>query len=148
MGLIQIIITASLLLHGIAHAVALVALTRQSALGRAGHRVTVGSWLFSDAQPRQAARLLIPFWLAAVLAFFGSAASSWGVIVSTDLWGRLAFLGAIISSAGIILAAGVWPGSHSRNRAILNTAVAMVMNTAILAAKIWLQWLPTRWVIG
>jgi hypothetical protein len=30
----------------------------------------------------------------------------------------------------------------------LNSAVAMVMNILILTVMIWLQWLPTEWIIG
>jgi hypothetical protein len=29
----------------------------------------------------------------------------------------------------------------------LNSAVAMIMNLAIMTAMVWLQWLPTSWIL-
>jgi hypothetical protein len=146
-GLLQILITASLLLHGIAHAIALVALIGQTSLGRSKRKVLATSWLFSSAQPRTAAIVLMPFWITATLAFIGASAASWGVILAGELWAELAFFGAIISTIGVIVVAARWPGSPSINRAYLNSAVAMSMNLVILTATFWLQWLPTSWIL-
>jgi hypothetical protein len=147
-GTPQIIITSALLLHGIAHAISLIALTGQAAAGQTKLRVTARSWLFYKAQPRTAAIFLLPFWIFATFAFIGSAASSWGVLIAREVWPTLAFVGALGSVAGVLLVAGIWPGSPSRSRAILNSLVAMVMNLAILSARYWFQWLPSKWIIG
>ncbi|MGD8732096.1 MAG: hypothetical protein PVH92_09460, partial [Anaerolineales bacterium] len=146
-GLLQILITASLLLHGIAHAIALVALIGQSGMGKPKRKIITTSWLFQWMLPRKAALILMPVWILATLAFFGASASSWGVIIKGGWWASLALIGAIVSTAGVILVGGRWPGSPSENRGYLNSAVAMIMNLAIMTAMVWLQWLPTSWIL-
>jgi hypothetical protein len=147
-GLIQTIITSALILHAVAHAIAMIALVGQAAIGRSNRKVAVTSWLIRGLSPRSAARFLFPFWLLSTLSFFGAAASSWGVLVPGDLWGLLAFIGAIFSTLGILLSGGIWPGSPSPNRSHLNTSIAMTMNIVILSARVWLQWIPSSWIIG
>ncbi|MGD8633247.1 MAG: hypothetical protein PVF85_06725 [Anaerolineales bacterium] len=147
-GIVQTLITASLLLHAIAHAIALVGLTGRAASLQSARRLFTGGWLFDYLGARRSALILLPFWALAALAFFASAAASRGAIISRADWGGLAFLGASISTIGIFLAGGIWPGSPSKPRAFLNTSIAMVMNIIILSARLWLQWLPTIWIVG
>lgn len=146
-GFMQILISASLLLHAIAHAIALVALTGQASLGEPAHRVSAGSWMLPGSSAQVSARVLLPLWALATIAFFGSAASSWGVLLPREIWGLLATAGALLSTSGVLATGGIWPGSPSQNRAYLNSAVAMVMNAAVLTARLWFQWIPSGWII-
>lgn len=147
-GIIQIVISVSLLLHAIAHAIVVVAMTGQVAFGGVRKKIAAQAWLLKAHNERSSTMLLLVLWAISTLMFFGAAASSWGVIVSGKIWNTLAISGALVSTLSVVLTAGLWPGSQSRNRAYLNSTVAMVMNMAILTARIWFQWLPTHWVLS
>ena len=147
-GVVQVLITGALLLHAVAHAIAFVGLIGQASAGKPHRKAAVGSWLFPALAPKKAALFLLPFWLLAMVLLFTAAASSWGVLIPGPFWGRLAVFGAGISILGSLLSGGIWPGSPNTNRAYLNTSVAVVMNFLILTAMVWLQWLPSRWIIG
>lgn len=146
-GIVQVVITASLLLHGVAHAIAIVGLTGQAASLQSARRLPAGNRLFQSLGVKRSAQILAPFWVLAALAFFASAAATRGALISRDYWAVLAFSGASVSTIGIFLSGGIWPGSPSRSRAFLNTSIALVMNVIILSARFWLQWLPTAWIL-
>jgi hypothetical protein len=137
---IRILVTAALLLHGIAHAIALGALVLQSLGGRSKSQVAVRSWLFPSTSANTAAAIAVPFWMVSTLGFLAAAMSYWGFLVGGEAWRQIAVGAAIVSSLGIALLSGIWPGSPNRQRSILNTSIAMVMNLAILITQLWLQW--------
>ena len=137
---INFIITASLVLHGIAHAIALMGLILQSVGIGMTSRVQLSSWIFRSLSARAGALLALPFWLVSTLGFIGSGISFWGVSLQSLDWSQWATLGAIISTLGIILFSGIWPGSKSTRQSWLNTAIAMFMNIVILITQLWLKW--------
>jgi hypothetical protein len=137
---IKLIITGSLILHGIAHAIALIGLLLQSISIGATSRVQLGSWLLPTLSAGATALLAIPFWLISTLVFFASGISFWGVYLQSLEWSQSAVLGAILSTLGIILFSGIWPGAKSIRQSWLNTTIAMFMNGVILVTQLWLNW--------
>ena len=139
---IQFLITAVLLLHGLAFGNAFFALVKYGANDGKGFALPVRSWLFPSASPRTAALVAGIFWLLSAIGFIAAALSFWGVIVPGDIWRQLAIASAIISTIGIILFSGTWPGAPSRNLSTLDTIIALVVNVAVLVCLLWIQWPP------
>lgn len=139
---IRIIIAGALFLHGIAHGIALGALVAQSLRGPRDARVSVQTWLIRGLSARATAAVALPFWTIATVGFLAASLSVWGVLVSGDAWRQLALVGSIVSLLGIALFSGIWPGSPTPWRSILNTAVALAMNFAVLVTQLWLRWPP------
>jgi hypothetical protein len=137
---IYFIITASLVLHGIAHAIALIGLLFQSLGIGTTSRVQLRSWILRSLSARTTALLAIPFWLVSTLGFIGSGISYWGASFQNLNWSLLAVEGAILSTLGILLFSGKWPGSKSTRQSWFNTAIAMFMNVVILVTQLWLKW--------
>jgi hypothetical protein len=54
----------------------------------------------------------------------------------------MAIVSAIISSVGIVVFSGIWPGAPSRKLSILDTAIGLVVNAAILALLLGAGWPP------
>jgi len=138
---IRFITAAALLLHGIAHAVALGALVAQSLGHSSASRLLVRSWLFSS-QASTAARLALIFWLPSTIGFIASGMSLLGILIPEQAWRQLAVFSAVVSILGIVIFLGVWPGSQNRAQSLLNTAIALVVDIAILASQLWLHWSP------
>lgn len=139
---IQIIITAVLALHGIAFARGAYTLFVQW-LSRSNH-----GWLplrflpYPSLSAPATAAIASFFWLLSTIGFIGSALGFWGTLVPGEYWRQLAIGGAIISTIGIILFSGIWPGAPSKSMSQLDTAIALVVNVAILVALLWLEWPP------
>lgn len=139
---IRIVIGGALVLHDIAHAIALGALGGQAIGGPSSSTLTVRSWLMPSLSPGSAAAAAMVFWLIATVGFFLAAGSFWGIVLPGDLWRQIAVVGAVVSIAGIAAFSATWPGSPDRFRCLLDVAVAMTMNVAILATQLWLRWPP------
>lgn len=139
-NLTRILIAGSLALHGLAHAVALLAAILQSLSGASPSRVTLRTRLRPGLRPQAAAAVAIPFWAIPSICCLAGAACFWGLLPWAEAWRSLALGGALISMLGIAAFSGIWPGSPNRRRSMLNTAVAMAMNAAILAALLALGW--------
>ena len=139
--LIKIIVSGAIFLHGVAHAIALVALIRQAAAGPSDAYLTVRTWL--DLRPKTAALLALPFWLVSTFCFFASALSIWEVLFSATVWRQLALIGAVVSFVGSLVFRGIWPGAASRARSNLNTGIAVAFNLVILAALLIFNWPAT-----
>jgi len=137
---LRILVAGSLLLHGIAHAIALGALVLQSLAGSSASRVSVRSWLVPSMALRQVALATMPFWLVSTFTFLAASGSFWGMIPNFDSWNDLAIAGAVASLLGITFSSGLWPGAPDRSRSVLNTAIALVMDAIILITQLWLHW--------
>lgn len=141
-NIIRVLIAGALLVHGVAHAIALGALIAQSLGGPSVSRVAIRSWLLPSLPPNTAAIMAIPFWIVSTIGFLAASMSFWGILVPGEAWSQLAVAAAIVSVLGIVLFSGIWPGSPNRLRSILNTFVALTMNIAILVTQLWLHWPP------
>lgn len=139
---IRILVAGSLLLHAIAHAIALGALVSQSLGGAIASRLVVRSWLFPALRPITAASFAIPFWLISTLGFLAASLSFWGALLPGATWRWVVVGAALLSILGIALFSGTWPGSPNLQRSILNTLVALAVNGAILVSQFWLSWPP------
>ena len=137
---INFIIPASLILHSIAFTIAIRALAIQSFTGASDKRVTVESWLLPTASTQTTGLIALAFWVIATAGFMLAAMNFMGIILTAEAWRSIAVGAAIISIVGIVLMSGIWPGSDSVPRSMLNTAVALVMNTAILVTQLLLHW--------
>lgn len=140
--IVRVLIAGALLLHGIAHAIALAAVVAQSLRGTSASRIPIRCWLLASLRPKTAAMLALPFWTFSTATFLASSASFWGMILSGLAWRHLALVGSAVSTAGIVFFSGAWPGSPNPRRSALNTAIALVMNLVILVCLLWLGWPP------
>ena len=137
---LRLIVAAALLLHGIAHAIALFALLAQALGGPSEKKLTVRSWLLPRLQPRGAAFLALPFWLLSTRCFLVASAAFWGLLSAGVDWRGLATLGAIISLLGVALFPATWPGAQSPRRSLLDNAIAVAFDLIILIAIYWFHW--------
>ena len=138
----RVLITGSLLLHGFAHGIALVALLIQTLGIVTKSPVIVRSWLLPSLSEKMAAILAMPFWITSTLCFIVGSVSFWGILGKELAWRQLAIGGSVISVFGIVVFSGIWPGSPSNRRSALNTLVAVAMNAVILVSLLWLRWPP------
>jgi hypothetical protein len=138
---LRVVIAGGLLLHGIAHAVALMALLRQALTGTPIAKPAVRTWVSPGQSPRIAAILAIPFWALGTVCFLAGSATFWGIL-SRPEWRQLAVPGATVATLGIALFPSPWPGSESTRRSLLNTSIALAVNVVILATQLWLHWPP------
>jgi hypothetical protein len=136
------VIAGALLLHGLAHAIALAGLVAQSVAGPADSRITVRSWFFPALQPKASAWLAVPLWAGSTLAFLFAAISFWGLVGWGAAWRQIAVAGALASTLGVAVFTGQWPGSPNPRRSQLNTSVGLAMNAVILITQLWLGWPP------
>jgi cation transport ATPase len=139
---IGIIITATLILHGVAHGRALLTLLAVASGGGSSSWLPMRSWAFPSAPLRRTAIVAACFWLPASLGFIASGLAFWGVAVPGDLWRGLAVGSSIISTLGMALFSGTWPGAPSRRLSTLDTAIALAVNAAVLLCLTVLQWPP------
>ena len=134
------LITAGLLVHSLAHAVALGALIRQSRKYAPPPRVPMRYWLYPSLAPRRTAIIALPFWTVATVGFVLAALSFWGSAIPATAWRTFAVVSAGVSLCGIALFSGIWPGSQSRRRSTFNTFIALTMNAAVLVSLAVLHW--------
>ena len=132
---IKIVVTAVLLLHGLAHGGALGALIwikfrpEDASAWQAAR-----SWLFPSLPPATAIAVASIFWVLSLVGFVAAALSFWGILVPGDAWRQLAVASAIVSILGITLFLGTWP--------TFNTLAALAVNIAVLVTQLWLRWPP------
>ena len=134
--LINIIIGAVLLLHGLGHGGALGALLwiKFKSSVNTGAWSAAHSWALPSLPNNAATTIASVFWILALIGFVAAALSFWGVLVPEGAWRQIAVVSAIISIFGIILFMGIWP--------TFNTITALGVNIAILVTQIWLHWPP------
>jgi hypothetical protein len=140
--LIRILITAALLLHGVAHGRAFFALLVDAL--RSGDRtpVPVRSWILASLSPRAVALIASPFWFISAMGFIGASLSFWGILPAGIAWRQTANLSSVVSILGIALFSGIWPGAPSRRLSTLDTAIALMMDAAILVLLLAADWPP------
>jgi hypothetical protein len=140
--LLRILITAGLLLHGVAHAKAFFALLADAAASGTRKTVQVRAWLAPSLSGRAAALLAAPFWLVSGLGFIEASLTFWGILQGGAAWRQASVVSAIISALGTVLFSAVWPGAPSRRFSALDTAIALVVNAAILVLLLAVGWPP------
>jgi hypothetical protein len=135
-NLIKIIIALVLLLHGLGHGGALVALVwiRLRPGTNTGRWREARSWLFPSLPGSAATVVASTFWILSLVGFVLAAMSFWGVLVPGDIWRQAAIYSAVISAVGIILFFGIWPS--------FNMLAALAVNIAVMVTQIWLHWPP------
>jgi len=137
---IKILVTAVLFLQGVAHGRAFFALVYQL-LGRLPKSwLPVRSWLFPSMSSRSVAGVASIFWLLSTVGFIAAALSFWGILIPPDVWSQVVVPAAIISILGTILISGIWPGAPDRKLSTLDTIISLVVNLAILFARLLLHW--------
>jgi len=139
---IKIVITAALVLHGIAHARAFIALLAQSLGNLPATWLPVRSWLFPSMSSKLVAGVASLFWLLSTLGFLAAALSFWGILIPPDVWSQVIVPAAIISTLGTIFISGIWPGAPDRRLSTLDTIISLVINFVILVAQVGLHWPP------
>jgi hypothetical protein len=139
---LRVAIAVVLLLHGVAHLVALGALVAILVGVQSPTGPVPRLWALPRLSPRAGALAGALLWAAATAGFLGAAGAFWGVWLNASAWRPLASGASLISLVGIAVFAGTWPGSPSRNRSVLNTAIAALMDVIIIAALACLRWPP------
>jgi hypothetical protein len=139
---IKIIITAVLLLQGVAHGRAFFCLAGTASGGGDKSWIPVRSWLFPKASKKTAAAIAAVFWLLATLGFIAAALGFWGLILPGAYWRQLALVAAIVSTLGTVLFSGIWPGAPDTRLSMLDTVISLVVNVAVIVALLVLQWPP------
>jgi hypothetical protein len=138
----RIVITAVLLLHGVAHGRAFFCLAATASGGGSQVWIPVRFWLFPKASKQTAAAIAAVFWLLATIGFIAAALGFWGFILPGAYWRQLAILSAIISTLGTVLFSGIWPGAPDKRLSTADTVISLVVNVAVLVALLVLQWPP------
>ena len=141
---VKFLITAALVLHGLAHGRAFLALIGDVGRSHGAPPVPMRTWLRPSLTLRSAASIALPFWFLSTLGFLLSALSFWGTIAVGPSWRDLAVAASVISTLGIVLFSGTWPGAPSRGLSTLDTAIALVMNAVILVLLLWVGWPPVE----
>jgi hypothetical protein len=139
---IKIIITAILLLQGVAHGRAFFCLAATAGGGDSKVWIPVHSWLFPKASKKTAAAIAGVFWLLATLGFIAAGLGFWGLLLPGAYWRQLALLSAIISTLGTALFSGIWPGAPDTRLSTIDTIISLVVNGAVILAVLVLQWPP------
>ncbi len=138
--LLKIIVAGALLLHGIAHAIATLAIVLQTASGLPSSKLPISTWMSSALSARAVAGLALPFWLASSAAFLLASGAFWGL--ASTIWRQFAVVGAFVSTLGILMFPLTWPGSVSRARSLLNTSIALAFNIVVLVSLLVYRWPP------
>ena len=140
--IIKIIIAGALLLQGLSHGKAFLALLTDASRSEGQPPVPVRSWLMPSLSIRNAAIIASLFWLLATLGFIAAALVFWGIFLPGETWRQLAIASSVVSSLGIIIFSGIWPGAPNRKLARTDTVIALVINAAILVLLLWFGWPP------
>lgn len=139
---IKILITAGLLLHGVAHGRAFFCLAATAAGGGSSIWIPVRSWLFPKASKQASAGIAAVFWLLATIGFVVASLGFWGFLFPGEYWRQLSLVAAVISTLGTILFSGIWPGAPDTRLSTLDTIISLVVNVAIFVALLALDWPP------
>ncbi len=139
---LKILITGSLFLHAVAHAIAFFALVAEGLADVSDARGLSRARLVPRIAPRVAALAGIVIWFVSTTGFLVAAAGFWGLLATGAAWRSIAVASSGLSILGIAVRGGTWPGAPSPRRSVLNTLVATTMNVALLATLVWLQWPP------
>lgn len=139
---LRVAIAVVLLLHGVAHVVALGALVAILVGVQSPTGPVPRLWALPRLSPRAGALAGALLWAAAAAGFVGAAGAFWGVWLNASAWRPLASIASLVSLLGIAVFAGTWPGSPNRNRSVLNTAIGALMDVIIFAALACLRWPP------
>ncbi|MBM3122282.1 MAG: hypothetical protein FJZ97_08870 [Chloroflexi bacterium] len=139
---LRVVIATVLLLHGVAHLVALGALVAILVGVHTPTGPVLRLWALPMLSTRTAALAGALLWAAAATGFLGGAGAIWGLWLDALAWRPLSSGAAMISLLGMAVFVGTWPGSPSRNRSALNSAIAVLVDGIILAAVVCLRWPP------
>ena len=133
---IKLIIGGVLLVHGLGHVGALIAIAVdwQQRGTATGAWLPARSWLIPTLTPQAAKAVASSFWILATLGFVAASMSFWGLVLPGDTWRLLALASAVVSACGIILFFGTWP--------VFNTLAALAVNAAVFVTQLWLRWPP------
>ncbi len=131
---IRVLIAGALLLHGLGHSGALVALIVVGRGHSGGSWLPARSWLFPSLTAPTARTVAGAFWVVSTIGFVAASMSFWGILVPGEAWRQLAVAFSIVSTLGIVLFLGTWP--------TFNTLAALAMNAAVLVTQLWLHWPP------
>ncbi|HLC05428.1 MAG TPA: hypothetical protein VJK02_20520 [Anaerolineales bacterium] len=140
--IIRIVITGALLLHGLAHGTAFIALITDATRSGRQPPVPVHAWLLPSLSLRTTAIIAAPFWLLSTMGFIAASLAFWGLFELGESWRQLAVASSVISTLGIALFSGIWPGAPNGRLSNVDTAIALVMNAAILFFLLWAEWPP------
>jgi hypothetical protein len=141
---LRVVVALVLFLHALAHLVALGALLAIVVGTRSPTGAVLRLWVLPRASVRSAALVGVVLWGAAAAGFLASAAAFWGLGLDPSAWRPLAVGASLISLLGLAVFAGTWPGSPSRQRSVLNTAIATLTDLTILAVLMVLRWPPVE----
>ena len=139
---IKIIITAVLLLHGVAHGRAFFCLAATA--GGSGDKswIPLRSWLFPKASKKTVAAIAAAFWLLAAVGFIAAALGFWGLLLPGAFWRQLALLSAVISTLGTLIFSGIWPGAPDKRLSTVDTVISLVVNVAVIFLLLVMQYPP------
>jgi len=139
---IKILITAALLLHGVAHGRAFSCLAQTAAGGGSSVWIPMRSWLFPKASKKTTAAIAAVFWLLATIGFVVAALGFWGFLFPGAYWRQISLVAAFISTLGTVLFSGIWPGAPDKRLSTADTIISLVVNVAVFVALLVLQWPP------
>jgi hypothetical protein len=139
---IKIIITAVLLLHGVAHGRAFFCLAATAAGGGDKKWIPLRSWLFPKASKKTVAAIAAVFWLLATLGFIVAALGFWGFLFPGAYWRQLALIAAVISTLGTLIFSGIWPGAPDQRLSTLDTVISLLVNVAVIFLLLVMQYPP------
>lgn len=117
---LRIIIALALFVHGVGHTL--------------GFWMPARSWLLPGVGEPALRVIGGVFWVLAAVGFIAACLGFLGFLLPAHWWRPLAAGSAIISLLGIITFWGTWPA--------FNTAGALAMNVAVLAALLIFHWPP------
>ena len=126
--MLRLVVGAVLLVHGLGHIGALIALGWATSGRDAGGWKPARMWVARSLAPRSATLIAVVFWLVSTVGFVLTALAFWGVILPVEWWQPLGFVSALVSGTGIILFLGTW--------AAFNTIAAMAVNIGVLVAVV------------
>ena len=134
--IIKPIIAGVLLLHGLGHFGALMAVVVnwRDRGTPTGSWLPARSWLFPSLPAPAATSVASIFWVLSLIGFVAAALSFWGILVPGEAWRQIAVVSALVSILGIALFFGTWP--------TFNTLAALGVNVAVLVTQLWLHWPP------
>ena len=133
---IKLIIAGVLVLHGLGHIGALMAIV----VNWANRGTATGAWLpahswLAPSLPAQTARAIASaFWVLAAVGFVAASMSFWGIVVPGAAWRQLAIASSVVSTLGILLFLGTWP--------TFNTVAALAVNASVLVTQLFVLWPP------
>ena len=139
---IKIIITAVLLLQGVAHGRAFFCLAATAGGGGNKTWIPLRSWLFPKASKKTVAAIAAVFWLLATLGFIVAALGFWGLLFPGEYWRQLALIAAVISTLGTLIFSGIWPGAPDQRLSTLDTVISLVVNVAVIFLLLVMQYPP------